>query len=305
MRRSRSWIRVRPRKGKLASVSIGRKRGISAARSDATFRAILIFLVSIQGFPAQLAHAQGEARSGESPRSIEATTMEPSLPALLAAGLERPGLSTREVDEAKRQARRSGALPRLTVRTRRIWDDSRRAEELAQGPRTRVDIDDNLLLEAQLQFDLGRLVYGTESIAWAREAREREHRRTARAREIVQLYYERERLLFELSTLHGHDREYELRIIEIEAHLDALTGGALTRGRTRPPSYQREAGARGIHALRAPQANSRAVRHPSNRSPRSARPQTSKEGIEERLPASEKEAMGNQADKGKDRGSEE
>lgn len=234
---------------------------------------------------------------------------EISLSMLLTAALERPGLSSDEIDEAKRQARRSGALPRLTVRTRRIWKDVKRAEELAQGPRTRVDVDDNLLLEAQIQFDLGRLIYGADAIAWAREAREREHRRAIRSREIVQLYYERRRLLFELSTMHRPDTEYELRIVEIEALLDALTGGALSKARYRRPPSRPEADVQGIHPA-ASLSREAPLPHSENRSAIARVKEVqrsesaispSKEGIEERIAAPEEEAMDEHAHEGQRR----
>lgn len=281
------------------------KRGLrlDAPLTAGSARSFLFQLRSL-GLLALFIATMSAASIAEGQRSFDERE-ELSLGTLLAAALDRPGLSAREIAQAKRQARRSGALPRISVRTRRIWDDARRAEELAQGPRTRVDIDDSLLLEAQLHFDLGRLVYGADSIAWAREAREREHRRALRSREIVQLYYERERLRFEMSTLHTPDREYELRIIEIEALLDALTGGALSSSRSigRQPPLRPEAGARGIHPRHPEGARGRTGS--SVASIELGDPKRSEEGIEERRAAREKEAMRQDAEKREERGGEE
>jgi hypothetical protein len=168
----------------------------------------------------------------------------PPLRALLLAALDHPGLSSREVDDARRRARRSGALPRVQVRARRIAEDTRQAEEMNTGLRHRGTAEQTLLLEAQVQFDLGKLVYGADAVAWGREAREREERRHRRVREIVTIYYERQRLLLEIMSYVERDPALELRVVETEALLDALTHGAFSRLRDEalrlPPAGPRE-----------------------------------------------------------------
>jgi hypothetical protein len=168
----------------------------------------------------------------------------PPLRALILAALEQPGLSSREVDDARRRARSSGALPRVQVRARRVAEDTRQAEEMNAGLRHRGTAEQALLLEAQVQFDLGKLIYGADSVAWGREAREREERRHRRVREIVTIYYERQRLLLELASYVESDPAVELRVVEAEALLDALTHGAFSRLRDEalrgPPPGPRE-----------------------------------------------------------------
>ncbi|NLY95812.1 MAG: hypothetical protein GXY23_17510 [Myxococcales bacterium] len=164
----------------------------------------------------------------------------PPLGALLAAALDQPGLSAREIEDARRRSRRSGALPRVQVRARRITEDARHAEEMNAGLRHRGSAEQALLLEAQLHFDLGRLVYGADAVALEREAREREERRHRRIREVVQVYYERERLLLEASLHLEPDPELHLRILEAEATLDALTHGAFSQLRERASTEHRE-----------------------------------------------------------------
>jgi hypothetical protein len=155
----------------------------------------------------------------------------PPLRPLIVAALEHSGLSARDIENARRRARLSGALPRVQVRARRVAEDTRHAEEMNSGLRHRGTAEQALLLEAQLQFDLGRLVYGADSVAWGREAREREERRHRRVREIVTIYYERQRLFLEAMTHLEPDPMLELRIVEAEALLDALTHGAFSRFR--------------------------------------------------------------------------
>lgn len=202
------------------------------------------WLVRFHG--AALALALASHAAAEAPRDPG-----PPLRALLAASLERSGLSTAEIDDARRRARRSGALPRVQVRARRITEEKRHAEEMNAGLRHRGTAEHALLLEAQLQFDLGKLVYGADSVAWGREAREREERRHRRVREIVKVYYERQRLILE-STLHLEpDPELELRIFEAESLLDALTHGAFSElraemARQAAPHTTRSAGSRGV-----------------------------------------------------------
>jgi hypothetical protein len=176
----------------------------------------------------------------------------PPLRALLASALEHSGLSSHEVDDARRRARLAGALPRVQVRARRVAEDKRHAEEMNAGLRHRGTAEQALLLEAQIQFDLGKLVYGADSVAWGREAREREERRYRRVREIVTVYYERQRLILEAMTHLEPDPMLELRLVEVEAMLDALTHGAFSR--------LREEAARQSPHERSRSATSRAIR---------------------------------------------
>jgi hypothetical protein len=201
---------------------------------------------------AALALAAGALCVGTGAEAEGAIDPGPPLRALLAAALERSGLSSHEVDDARRRARLAGALPKVQVRARRVAEDKRHAEEMNAGLRHRGTAEQALLLEAQIQFDLGRLVYGADSVAWGREAREREERRHRRVREIVTVYYERQRLLLEAMTHLEPDPMLDLRVVEAEAMLDALTHGAFSR--------LREEAARQSPHERSRSATSRAIR---------------------------------------------
>jgi hypothetical protein len=87
-----------------------------------------------------------------------------------------------------------------------------------------------------LVFRFDRLVFASEEPALLRERRSLEEARTTLVAQIVALYYERRRLLVERTLVGVPDLEAELRILEIEALLDALTGGrfgeALRSGET-------------------------------------------------------------------------
>lgn len=129
---------------------------------------------------------------------------------------------------AQRRARRAAFLPELRLRARRGRE---RDQNLSSGG-TNLSTDNDTVLEATLVFDLSRAVYGPDEVAWSRERRAQQSARLQLVRLVVRLYFERRRLRIE-SLLGEGDFESDLRIAEIEAILDHLTGGRFTE--TEPP----------------------------------------------------------------------
>jgi hypothetical protein len=120
------------------------------------------------------------------------------------------------------RARTAGWIPRVGLRARRG-----QGVDLAtlQAGGLRLSTDDDLMLEASLTFDFDRVVFRSEEVALAREARTERHVRAALVREIVKLYFERRRLQVELDLELARDPEASARIAEIEALLDIFTNG--------------------------------------------------------------------------------
>jgi hypothetical protein len=145
-------------------------------------------------------------------------------------------------DALATRARLSGLLPTLGLKARRGQAVDLTATGLDDG--LRVGTDDDITLEAALRFELHKLLFAREEVPLARESRSVHEARERRAKDVIALYYERQRLLLEgeldkLGRLGGGasaggkvaERRLErtLRIAELTALLDAFTGGAFSR----------------------------------------------------------------------------
>lgn len=194
-------------------------------------RSVLVLALATTTVHAQAptpgAPAPAEPTRAEIERALRAYRHEPSIARLIRA--------TRELDDydldvprrALRRARRGGWLPTLRVAARRgqEYDLSAQIEDES----TRVSTDDDLTLEASLTFRFDRAAYGPNEVAWARETRARERAREERIQTLIAAYFERRRLQLERDLRGRNDLESALRIAELTALLDALSGGAFTR----------------------------------------------------------------------------
>jgi len=138
------------------------------------------------------------------------------------------------------RARVAGWLPELRARVDRRLA---RGESVDLGPAIAtplapvgIDSDNDVRYELRATWDLAKLAFNPDEIAAHFQAL-----RTADARReieslVIRLYFERRRLKADLSTADANDMSHsglklELRIEEVEAELDALTGGAFARMR--------------------------------------------------------------------------
>jgi hypothetical protein len=135
------------------------------------------------------------------------------------------------------RARHAGWLPEVRLRVDRRLA---RAESVDLGPSVTtplapvgIDSDNDVRYEARLSWDLGKIVFNPDEIAAQFQAL-----RTADARReveslVIRLFFERRRLKAESAASDANDvaagMKLEVRIAEIEAELDALTGGAFAR----------------------------------------------------------------------------
>ncbi len=155
---------------------------------------------------------------------------EPEVGVLVAAAIRLAGASPERARRFARRSRLAGWLPavRLGARRGRARDES--ASQSGSGDRTNLSADEDLTLDASLSFRFDRLAYGEDEVSWLREERALSSLRAEVARAVIALYFERRRLQLERDLMGLFEAPRELRIDEIEALLDALTGGAL-RGR--------------------------------------------------------------------------
>ena len=132
------------------------------------------------------------------------------------------------------RARAAGWLPEVRARGERRFGRSESLDLGASGPApVGIDSDNVLTYELRVTWDLSRLVFNPDEIAAQFQAL-----RTADARReieslVIRLYFERRRLKAELAAADSDDQsagmKLEQRLAEVEAELDALTGGAFSR----------------------------------------------------------------------------
>lgn len=178
--------------------------------------------------PAEEAPAEEAAEERMSvQRALRAYRHEPTVAQLVRAVRELDDYDLGVPRRALRRSRRGGWLPTVRVAARRgqQYDLSAQIEDES----TRVSTDDDLTLEASLTFRFDRAAYGPDEVAWARETRARERAREERIQTLIAAYFERRRLQLERDLRGRDDLEVALRIAELEALIDALSGGAFTR----------------------------------------------------------------------------
>lgn len=145
---------------------------------------------------------------------------EPTVAEVLREALRHHDEGVADPARAVRRARRSALLPEMRVRARR--GRARDADATQTG--TNLSTDDDAVLEGTLVFNLPRAVYSGDEAAWSREGRAQAAARVQLVRLVVGLYFERRRLQME-QALGAQDVERLVRVAELEALLDGLTGG--------------------------------------------------------------------------------
>ncbi|MFL5306620.1 MAG: hypothetical protein ACJ8F1_15495 [Polyangia bacterium] len=163
---------------------------------------------------------------------------DPPVAALRQAATALLGAEPDRARSAMARARLAGWLPELRVlverklgRTESV-DLGSAANPTAVSP-VGVDSSNDVRYQARATWDLSKIVFNPDEIAVDGQAlRAGDARREIEA-VIIRLYFERRRLKVE--SLEADDWDMpsgfrrDLRIAEVEAELDALTGGAFTR----------------------------------------------------------------------------
>ena len=149
-------------------------------------------------------------------------------------------LALAEPDRARslvQRARLAPWLPEVRVRVDRRFGRSESLDvspaPLADAPPVSLDTVDEVRYEARATWDLSRLVFNPDELAAHAEALRMADVRREVESAVIRLYFERRRLKVEAVTTDGNDvasnLRREARIEELEAELDALTGGAFLR----------------------------------------------------------------------------
>ena len=169
---------------------------------------------------------------------------DPPIEALRAAAtalvLAEPGRARSLVE----RARFAGWLPELRIMVDRRFartesvDLGTPSDGAALAP-VGIDSNNDVRYQARATWDLSKIVFNSDEIGAQFQALRTADTRREIESLVIRLYFERRRLKAESTTADDLDMlpgsRRELRIAEIEAELDALTGGLFTRlARHRP-----------------------------------------------------------------------
>jgi hypothetical protein len=169
---------------------------------------------------------------------------DPPIEALRAAAtaqvLAEPGRARSLVE----RARFAGWLPELRIMVDRRFartesvDLGTSTNEAALAP-VGIDSNNDVRYQARATWDLSKIIFNSDEIGAQFQALRTADTRREIESLVIRLYFERRRLKAESTTADDLDMlpgsRRELRIAEIEAELDALTGDAFTRlARHRP-----------------------------------------------------------------------
>jgi hypothetical protein len=188
--------------------------------------------------------AQAEVPLVVSPPPSAPLPLDREAGCLPLARAEAVALALVEPERARSYVQRAGHaawLPELRVRVDRRMGRSESLDlpaggSVASGP-LGLDTANDVRYEARATWDLSKLVFSTEEVAAASQALRMSDTRREIESLVNRLYFERRRLKLELGqppALETRARR-ELRVQELEAELDALSGGAFTRCLPAPP----------------------------------------------------------------------
>ena len=165
---------------------------------------------------------------------------EPTVQAVHRAALEYAALHPEIFKSMRRRSRAQAALPQLTVRVTSDLDQEDRA--LTRFDETNSMIPQNisatetngndLQLYAEARWKLNESVFNFQETAVMRENRYSAKERQKLLQTVTQVYFERKRALIKMKpSKPGSEAEAlaMLKIAQIEAELDALTGGWFTK----------------------------------------------------------------------------
>ena len=127
------------------------------------------------------------------------------------------------------RARTAGFIPRIGLHARRGQTIDLSSDGTVDTAALRLKSNDDLTLEATLQFELDRVVFRREEVPLARQERAERAARRQMVREVIHLYFERRRLQLERDLRRDENPERAMRIAEIEALLDVFTNGEFRR----------------------------------------------------------------------------
>jgi competence ComEA-like helix-hairpin-helix protein len=176
---------------------------------------------------------EGQAIPADAVRKIlESYDHEPSIREVQEAAIGYSRSHPDTVDSWRARARTSALLPQFQSRVRTDFDRDVRTRTNLDAADAVVQTDDNdnsLLLEVRATWELDRVVFNPDELGVWRETMRMANLRDRVVDEVTRRYYERRRLQVDLELTpptNVSDRvRKELRIQELTADIDAVTGG--------------------------------------------------------------------------------
>lgn len=173
------------------------------------------------------------------PRAVEVTMpADPEANCLAAARAKAVSLAMVEPERARSyvdRARHAAWLPELRLRVDRRFGRSESLDVPSTSTSTTsplgVDTVDDVRYEARVTWDLARLVFSNDELAAQSQTMHMAEMRRDIEVTVSRLYFERRRLRLERLSAGAAERSIrrELRVREIEAELDALSGGGFSQ----------------------------------------------------------------------------
>lgn len=158
----------------------------------------------------------------------------PSIGQVQRAAIQYAEVSPEKITRWRALARVKALLPRLTVDLDR--DRNRTVASATSGGKTTFSIgpeDESLSVGLSLTWDFGELIWNPDQTSIDSRSRLTVKLRKEILEEVTKLYFERKRLLAEFGANPTEDevlqRERQLRVGELTAQLDALTGGYFSK----------------------------------------------------------------------------
>jgi hypothetical protein len=192
----------------------------------------------------------GAARRARRSRPLDPAVLralaaeDPPIAALRAAATALVLAEPERAHSMVERARFAGWLPELRImvdhrfaRTESV-DLGTPSDGAALAP-VGIDSNNDVRYQARATWDLSKIIFNPDEVAAEFQALRTADTRREIESLVIRLYFERRRLKAESATADDLDMlpgsKRELRIAEVEAELDALTGGAFTRlARHRP-----------------------------------------------------------------------
>ena len=199
-------------------------------------RALLLMTAALSFLAGSIPPCMGRTAFADEAASMrDRFAQEPSVAELQAEARRHAGLAAGSTASWQRRTRAAALVPDLTVRASLSGSGSLLANgsDPETAGTTGTDERRSWYLSASANWSLDRLVSPREEIGLARESQGLATRREALLTEVARVYFQRRRLQVELLLRPPADATARLlaglRIEELAAILDALTGGAFSR----------------------------------------------------------------------------
>lgn len=159
---------------------------------------------------------------------------EPTIREVQQAAVDYARANPDRIDSWRARAANRAFAPQLEVQVDKDWDKTHRVFEEPGQPKREADYDyDDLGLRVKARWNLDRAIFDPEEPKVNREAIRLQRYRDDVVDEVTRRYFERRRLQIELDLTPPTDMadrvRKELRLQELTADIDALTGGFLSQ----------------------------------------------------------------------------